>query len=333
MRRYKVLILTDHSTHTENNSLYGIASTLYKDARCQMAFVASRGAEQNVNFFRTTTNADLHGQKITEDLAFEPTGEFFTKNLRTYSPGYFDLILLRLPRPVSDVFLLNLKTTFTGLPIINDPRGIITCSDKSFLLNFPSLCPPMRLCKSIQEINEFSSKYETVLKPLRDYGGRGILRITGEIINDGKSNYPQVEYLKSIKENIENEGYLAMKYMKQVNKGDKRLIVVGREIIAASLRLPPEGSWLCNVALGGTATVASPSVEEYQMVEKLHPILMENGILIYGLDTLENDHGLRTLSEINALSIGGIIQAQEQTQRPILQMITDKIFEYADAQS
>ena len=60
---------------------------------------------------------------------------------------------------------------------------------------------------------------------------------------------------------------------------------------------------------------------------------MKEGVLIYGVDTLVDDNGLRTLSEINTLSIGGFPQAEQQTGKPIIKMLIDKIFEYADARS
>lgn len=331
MRRYKVLILTDHSTHTSNNSFYGLVSTLVEDERCQMGFVASRGNVENEPFFNAEIMSDIYATRADKPIAFESNGSFFTKNLQQIKIDQFDLILLRLPRPVSDHFLRKLKSTFSRVPIINDPLGIIVCSNKSFLLNFPSLCPPIQLCRTIEEINDFASQHETVLKPLRDYGGRGLLRISGEIINDGKTDFQKNQYLKTIEKNINDEGYLAMKYLRQVSKGDKRLIVVGGEILAASLRLPPEGSWLCNVALGGTAVNDTPSSEEYAMVEQINPIIAEEGILIYGLDTLVDDDGRRTLSEINALSIGGLSQAQQHTHRPVIQMTINKIFDYADS--
>ena len=73
MRHYRVLILTDHSTHPENNSLYGLVNTLYKDTRCQLAFVASRGAQQNNKFFQIATSSELYGKEINRNITFEIT--------------------------------------------------------------------------------------------------------------------------------------------------------------------------------------------------------------------------------------------------------------------
>ena len=150
------------------------------------------------------------------------------------------------------------------------------------------------------------------------------------VLNDGKEDHDIYEYLEKIKTIITSEGLMAMKYLTNVKLGDKRLLVVGGEVLAASLRMPAKGSWLCNVSMGGLAQIAVADEDELDIVRVIDPFLSKNGIFIYGVDTLVDDSGKRTLSEINALSIGGFMQAEEQTGKPILQISTNKIFNYAD---
>ena len=83
------------------------------------------------------------------------------------------------------------------------------------------------------------------------------------------------------------------------------------------------------MAAGGSSVPSDPTKEEFEMVEKLALPLLANGILIAGIDTLVDDDGKRVLSEINALSIGGFPQAEQQTGRPILQQTVDAIIDYA----
>ena len=139
--------------------------------------------------------------------------------------------------------------------------------------------------------------------------------------------------VQAMQEEFDPEGYLAMKFLKNVSQGDKRILVVGDEVLAASLRIPAEDSWLCNVAQGGTSVAAEVSEEEYEIVRGISKKLNAEGILIYGVDTLVNDDGLRTLSEINTLSIGGFPQAEQQTGKPIIKRMIEKIFDYADART
>ncbi len=331
MKAYRILCLTDHSGHSQENSVYAILSELFVHQRCKEVIVASRGDEANTSFFKHYNFDEIRGTIVSSSFGYDKDGKSYYENSKVYKTADFDIVLMRLPRPMSDDFLLGLKDKFKTKIFINDPFGMISCSSKAFLLNFPELCPPIKLCHSIEDITAFTSQYDTVLKPLRDYGGRGLLKITGQIVHDGTSYHATDRYLSSIEKNIEKDGYIAMKYLENVGQGDKRLIVVGGEIMAASLRLPPDNSWLCNVALGGTSVPAEATEKEKHIVKTINPLLEDNGILIYGVDTLVGDDNTRVLSEINTLSIGGFPQSEKQTGRPIIKETLNKLIEYADA--
>jgi glutathione synthase len=126
------------------------------------------------------------------------------------------------------------------------------------------------------------------------------------------------------------EGFLAMEFLKNVSQGDKRILVLNGQILASSLRLPAEESWLCNVAQGGHSVAAEATSEEIKIIETISPKLLEAGILIFGVDTLVANDGKRILSEINTLSIGGFPQAEKQTKKPILQQTINGIIKYVD---
>ena len=118
--------------------------------------------------------------------------------------------------------------------------------------------------------------------------------------------------------------------MKNVTQGDKRILVVGGQIMAASLRLPAENSWLCNVAQGGTSVTAQLETEEEAIIKTISPRLEAEGIFIFGADTLVDDDGKRILSEVNTLSIGGFPQAEKQTGRPIVRETINKIVNHKE---
>ena len=329
MKKYKILSLTDHSGHTKENSIYAILKGLLRHQYTQQLTVASRGSIDNKSFFEGEQFGTLMGVHVDEQFSFKEDGSQFAQAVEI-NPSEYDVIFLRLPRPVTDDFLMSLKSTFSRQVFINDPAGIIECSSKAFLLNFPDQCPPIKLCKSINDVLEFSKTQDIVLKPLKEYGGKGLLKITANVLNDGSSDHELLTYLPKIQKELEEDGYLAMKYLKNVSQGDKRLIVVGGEILAASLRLPPKDSWLCNVAIGGTSVASFADKEEEAIAKEVYPILLKKGILICGLDTLVDDEGKRVLSEINALSIGGFPQAEKQTGLPIIEMTVNKMFEYVE---
>ena len=54
MKQYRILILTDHSGHSPENSLYAIASAMFAHPLCQSVDVATRANNANDFFFRPT---------------------------------------------------------------------------------------------------------------------------------------------------------------------------------------------------------------------------------------------------------------------------------------
>ena len=328
MRTYKILVFTDHRAHSKENSLYALLSHMSHHSACACLHVASRGSERNAAFFSHPHQDDLEVIAVDENFQYDATGKQFSENKLMVRMQDYDIILLRLPRPVSDAFLIQLNNLTKEQIVINHPLGILQTSNKAFLLHYPDLCPPMKLCRNIDEVKEFAKNRDVVLKPLREYGGKGLLKISGQLISDDESEWDLASYLPRIEEELKTSGYLAMKFLKNVVNGDKRIIVVNGDILAASNRLPPAGSWLCNVAKGGSTVRSEPTPEEIHIVQQIDPLLRKNGILIYGVDTLEDDEGMRVLSEINTLSIGGFPHAERQTGRPIIDMTIDRIFEY-----
>ena len=324
----RVLILTDHARHSAENSVYALARGMVRHAGIASVDIASRALEENARFFACDTNL-LYASPVDSDFDFSEDGYYMRKQLRKVDSREFGLVFMRLPRPLSDAQLIHIERVFAQSVIINKPSGIINTSNKAFLLNFRSCCPPMRLVTSVEEILEFAKKFPIVLKPLRDYGGRGILRISGEKLDDGSTAYDTLKYLTSLKPVIEREGFLAMKFLKNVDEGDKRILVVGGEVLASSLRLPAENSWLCNVAQGGRSVSTEVTEEELRIVEKVTPRLKQEGVLICGIDTLVDDDGKRVMSEVNTLSVGGFPQSQIQTGRPVIKKTIESILNHA----
>lgn len=330
MTRYNVLVLTDHRGHSNQNSIYALINEMRNHQQCNCIDIASRGFKNNDGFFTDMDSDSIYGTRVGADFQYTDNGNSFSQGLIPLNLGEYDIIFMRLPRPISDEWLLWLEDNKGETVIINNPKGIIKTSSKEYLLSIPEVCPTIRKINSIQDALDFSAMHPIVLKPLREYGGKGVVKIDGNKIYESDAAHDRDSYLKSIQDAITTDGYIGMKYLKNVSQGDKRILVVGGEIMAASLRLPREGSWLCNVSQGGQSVHADITPEEKQIIETISPQLIQEGILIYGADTLVDDDGKRVLSEINTLSIGGFPQAQSQSGKPIIKQTIDKIFEYAD---
>ena len=331
MQTFKILTLTDHRKHSGENSIYALLATMAGHPKCAKVDVASRGNQENDPFFYELMDLPIRVCEVDEYFGFRQDGTQFLGNTRMADPQDYDAVFLRLPRPVSDDFLHFIARLWKGKVIVNHPEGIMQTSSKAFLLNFPDICPPIQLCRSVEEVLSFAGQFPIVLKPLKEYGGEGIVKIEGEKLYVSNTAYDAQKYLNNISEDIEQNAYLGMKFLKNVSQGDKRILVVGGEIMAASLRMPAEGSWLCNVAQGGYAVPAKPEPEEVAIIKAIYPVLEKEGIFIFGADTLVGDDGKRILSEINTLSIGGFPQAEKQTGRPIVWETVDKFLKYVES--
>jgi glutathione synthase len=334
MRKLKFLVLTDHVGHSDQNSLYALTRKLVTDDRTAFVFVASRGDERNAAFFGGELTASLFGLIAGDNFSFDSSGNQFkiSDDYLQYSEA--DVVWLRLPPPADGVFFAHL-TSFApaaasnNKPIlINDPAGILETGSKAFLHHFPDFTATVRRVQSKLEVQVFAELHPIVLKPLQQYGGRGLVRVMDGKAEVGGKKLPLKKWLEIAEKDIESGYYIAMRYLKNVSKGDKRILVVNGKIMGASLRLPAPGQWLCNVSQGGTSLPADTTPEEEKVIAAVAPVLLGKGIVIFGADTLMDDDGKRVLSELNTNSIGGFPQAEAQTGRPILQQTINGLYDY-----
>jgi len=322
----KVLILTDHKKHSSENSLYALSLAMLAHPDTALVDIATRVNEKNYDFFSGKPKAELYATSIGKDFAYFNSDHPLDMSYEKVDIARYDLVWLRLPPPLTENFLRYISEVFAEKVVINNPQFIEETGSKEFLINFPSVCPPMKICRSLEDINEFKNAFSIVLKPFNEYGGKGIVKIDGDGVSAGNELMSYEAFAAAYaKDPID---YLAVKFLKNVKQGDKRIVVVNGQIMGASLRLPAENSWLCNVSMGGTSNYAEVEPEEKEIVKLINPILTEMGIVMYGVDTLVNDEGKRVLSEINTTSIGGLPQIAAIKKQPLVEKAIDLIWSY-----
>ncbi len=321
-----ILIVTDHTTHTASNSIYELGIALNAGRRNVNIWVCSKGIMENRGFFSSIPDADVYATLINSSFTFHPSGMGFSQSTVRLDRKDIDSIIIRMPQPLDKQFLLSLKTIVSPEKIINNPEGTIETSSKEFLRKVAHLCPPLSLCRNIDDAIRLSQEMEIVLKPLYSYGGMGIARLSKEYYWEEDNRYPAVEISSRALES--QFPMLAMKYLPNVSLGDKRTIVVNKKILGSALRLPARGSWICNVANGGHAMISETDEDELLIERELTPLLYEKGVIMYGFDTLTDDNGKRVLSEINTLSIGGIGPLSELSGKPVLKEAAELLWNY-----
>jgi glutathione synthase len=270
-------------------------------------------------------NAELYGYH-PQALSFEDWKWPPPKGLHSLTIHSFDLVFLRLPEPSSPNFFRQLEAHFPEVLWINRPGGILKVGSKKFLTQVPTLCPPVQWLKSSREAISLSKTMDIVLKPLRNYGGKGLLKIQDGLLYEGNTK-KEFEELNTLWDG--QDGMLAMKYLPFLKEGDKRTVVANGHIEFSTVRYPPANSWICNVAQGGRSEMSQPSLEEIEIAQVLTPILKDEGVVLFGFDTLVDDSGKRKLSEINVQSIGGIVPAENKSGEPISDRIVQHLLDYA----
>jgi len=321
-------VLTDHHTHGKGESIYELLQTMVKHPYCFEICIATRGEEKNRGFFSDFDQPTVYAKVVDKNFHYSNTGHWYS-NTESVIISEFDVLFLRIDRPLTDVQLKKIGRNFRDLLIINEPDGIIETGSKRFLLNFPELCPDIVLCHTIEDVHEQLKTHPVVLKPLHGYGGVGLARVDQHTVFIEDNQYSHAKGMSLVDDYLKHSGaMLSMRYLKKFRNGDKRIVVVGGEVLGATLRLPAANSWLCNLKQGGNASFAEADDNELKIAKIISPILNKNGVIIFGFDTLEDDNGVRRLSEINTLNVGGLLQAQEFSQKPVIENASSIIWEH-----
>jgi len=325
----KIITITDHNTHGSGESIYPLLSSISKDNRVEFVDVGSRGLSVNESFFTDSGSTQIVARRVDPNFSYSEDGGWFEASDLNVDITDYDALFIRLDRPVTDEFLDSLSERASDTLVVNEPSGVKLTGSKQFLLSFPELCPPQKLCTTIKEIEDVVEKFPTVLKPLHGYGGKGIIRIDGARVWDGQDEVQISEFRAELIDRLEKFGpFLAVKYLKNIHLGDKRVIVVNGSVVGAMLRIPKHGSWLANMTQGGTTEYCEIEPEEHAIAERISPEISDAGVAVFGFDTLVDDSGKRVLSEINTLNVGGFLQAEQHSGKPIVDIAAKEIVAY-----
>jgi len=91
---------------------------------------------------------------------------------------------------------------------------------------------------------------------------------------------------------------MVQKYIPEIKEGDKRILLVdGNPMQAAIARIPPEGEFRGNLAVGAKAVVKSLTTKDKWICDQVKPHLERLGLVLVGLDIIGE-----YLTEINITS-------------------------------
>jgi glutathione synthase len=189
-----------------------------------------------------------------------------------------------------------------GARVFNKPAALRDHPEKLSILEFPELIGPTLVTRDAQAVRAFHDEHrDIILKPLDGMGGMGIFRVGADGLNLG-----------SIIETLNAHGtrtVMVQRYLPEIVKGDKRVLLIGGKPVPYCLARIPQGSEIRgNLAAGGKGVAQELSARDREIAETLAPVLAARGLLLVGLDVIGD-----CLTEINVTSPTGFQEISNQT--------------------
>ena len=201
-----------------------------------------------------------------------------------------------------------------GARVFNKPAALREHPEKLAIMEFPQFIGPTLVTRSEADVKAFHAEHrDIILKPLDGMGGMGIFRVGADGLNLG-----------SIVETLNQGGaqtIMVQKYLPEIVKGDKRVLVIGGEPVPYALARIPQGSEIRgNLAAGGKGVAQPLSTRDREIAATLGPVLAARGLLLVGLDVI-GDH----LTEINVTSPTCFAEITQQTGFDVAKMFVDAL--------
>ena len=261
---------------------------------------------------------------MTPLKVFKDPAHFFEKGeASTRSLAELDVILMRKDPPfdneyVYTTYLLEIAER-QGTLVVNRCASLRDCNEKIFATRFPQCCPPLLVSADRERLKAFYLEHgDVIFKPLDGMGGSNIFRVK-----------PQDPNLNVILETLTQFGHttiMAQRFIPEISKGDKRILVVDGEAVPYCLaRVPLAGENRGNLAAGGTGEARPLTDRDRWIVEQVTPVLKEKHLLFVGLDVI-GDY----LTEINVTSPTCIREIDAAHDTDIGGMLMDCIMGYLD---
>ena len=233
------------------------------------------------------------------ELSLTKSGKLTYKSKKSKDTNLekFNAIFIRQDPPFNMEYISNtyLLSQLQNPVLINDPSEVRNFPEKHIMMNFPELTPPTLISSHIPSILAFIRLHkEVILKPAYGNGGIGIDKIK---INQSNMKKFLTKYISK----FQNNPVIIQKFLKNFNKGDKRIILVNGQVKGAVLRVPKKNSIKANFHAGGTAVKTTLSPREKQICSNIKSFLKTKKLSFVGIDVIDG-----YLTEINITSPTGI---------------------------
>jgi glutathione synthase len=294
---------------------------IYKDSTyAMMAEAARRGhsvyafEQKHMAFEGGEVCANIAHITLTDDV-----GQWYRADApQMMRLNEFDAIIVRKDPPfnmeyIYGTYLLELAEQ-KGARVFNGPAAIRSHNEKLAIAQFPEFIAPTLVTSDVARIRAFHAEHkDIILKPLDGMGGAGIFRVREDAMNLG-----------SIIETLTVNGahtIMVQRFIPDIAKGDKRVLLIGGEVVPYCLARIPQGTEVRgNLAAGGLGVAQPVSARDREIGEALGPLLLQRGLLLVGLDVI-GDY----MTEINVTSPTCFQEITQQTGFDVAAMFIDAL--------
>ncbi|MCB9943633.1 MAG: glutathione synthase [Geminicoccaceae bacterium] len=227
-----------------------------------------------------------------------------------------DVVLMRQDPPFNLAYITAthlLERIHPQTLVVNDPASVRNAPEKLFVTQFPDFMPPTLITYDTDEVRAFRKEHgDIIVKPLYGNGGAGIFLL--------KRDDPNLASLMETFRGFLNEPLMIQRYIPEIRKGDKRIILVDGKAAGGVNRVPAASETRANLHVGGRAEKTALTRREMEICEALGPTLSEKGLIFVGIDVI-GDY----LTEINVTSPTGLQEIGRFDGTSLEAMIWDAI--------
>ena len=253
---------------------------------------------KNRNFYYLPGSLTFKNNSVyamTREVKFKKNNlnDFSIGKLQSTNLDKFDYIFVRQDPPYNMEYISSmhlLEQISHKARIINNPQGIRNAPEKISMLKYKNIIPPTIITRSKNEVNLFLNKHGTsVIKPLYGNGGEGVF-----LLSKKDKNFNQI---------VENfilykqEPFILQKFISQVKDGDKRIILIDGEPVAAIKRMPKHNEIRSNIHVGGNCEKTKLTKQDEIICNEIKNYLKTEGLFFVGIDVIG-----KYLIEINVTS-------------------------------
>ena len=230
----------------------------------------------------------------------------------------FDAVVMRKDPPfdmefVASTWLLDAAVR-EGARVFNRPAALRDHNEKLAIAEFPQFVAPTLVTREPERLHAFIDEHgDAILKRLDGMGGASIFRV--------RADDPNRNVIVETMAEFGGRSVMAQRYIPEIRDGDKRILLIGGNVVPYSLaRIPKAGETRGNLAAGGRGVAQPLSKRDNEIGSALAPQLAARGLLLVGLDVIGD-----WLTEVNVTSPTCFREIMDQTGCDVASLFLDAL--------